>query len=220
MTRMILICGKGLGHTSRCLALGKEFFAAGHKVHFGAYGYSKELVEKKRYSAHKIPSEIVLVGKAGALDFKGSIEATLKNSQVLGGPKLLTLIKNISPDIIFSDSYYLGALAAFTLRIPIYLITNQSNMEEFFKNRGVSLRILGGVAKKIYHKVFEKVDKMIIPDYPLPYTVCTKNLSLAPKLEAKIFYSGPLIKEKYEDVEEIPLKKPHIVSLIGGFGYR
>jgi UDP:flavonoid glycosyltransferase YjiC (YdhE family) len=43
---------------------------------------------------------------------------------------------------------------------------------------------------------------------------------LAPKLEAKIFYSGPLIKEKYEDVEEIPLKKPHIVSLIGGFGYR
>ena len=87
-------------------------------------------------------------------------------------------MKNINPDIIFSDSYYLGALAAFTLRIPIYLITNQSNMEEFFKNRGVSLRILGGVAKKFYNKVFEKVDKMIIPDYPLPYTVCTKNLSL------------------------------------------
>ena len=154
------------------------------------------------------------------MDFKGSIETTLKNSQILGGPKLLRLMKNLNPDIIFSDSYYLGALAAFTPRIPIYLITNQSNMEEFFKNRGVSLRILGGVAKKIYHKVFEKVDKMIIPDYPLPYTVCTKNLSLTPKLEAKIFYSGPLIKEKYEDVEEIPLKKPHIVSLIGGFGYR
>ena len=110
---MILICGEGLGHTSRCLALGKEFLAAGHKVHFGAYGYSKELVEKTGYAAHKIPSEIVLVGKAGALDFKGSIEATLKNSQILGGPKLLRLIKDTSPDVIFSDSYYLGALAAF-----------------------------------------------------------------------------------------------------------
>jgi hypothetical protein len=77
------------------------------------------------------------------LDFKGSIETTLKNSQILGGPKLLRLMKNLNPDIIFSDSYYLGALAAFTPRIPIYLITNQSNMEEFFKNRGVSLRILG-----------------------------------------------------------------------------
>ncbi len=220
MIIMILICGEGLGHTSRCLALGKEFLAAGHKVHFGAYGYSKELVEKTGYTAHKIPSEIVLVGKAGALDFKGSIEATLKNSQILGGPKLLRLIKNTNPDIIFSDSYYLGALAAFTLRIPIYLIINQSNMEEFFKNRGVPLRILGGVAKKFYNHVFEKVDKLIIPDYPLPYTVCTKNLSFTPKLEAKLFYSGPLVKETYEEVEEISVKKPHIVSLIGGFGYR
>ena len=217
---MILICGEGLGHTSRCLALGKEFLAAGHKVHFGAYGYSKELVEKTGYAAHKIPSEIVLVGKAGALDFKGSIEATLKNNQILGGPKLLRLIKDINPDIILSDSYYLGALAAFTLRIPIYLIINQSNMEEFFKNRGVFLRILGGVAKKFYNKVFEKVDKLIIPDYPLPYTVCMKNLSFTPKLEAKLFYSGPLIKERYEEVKEISLKKPHVVSLIGGFGYR
>jgi UDP-N-acetylglucosamine--N-acetylmuramyl-(pentapeptide) pyrophosphoryl-undecaprenol N-acetylglucosamine transferase len=220
MIILILICGEGLGHTSRCLALGKEFLAAGHKVHFGAYGYSKELVEKTGYAAHKIPSEIVLVGKAGALDFKGSIEATLKNNQILGGPKLLRLIKDINPDIILSDSYYLGALAAFTLRIPIYLIINQSNMEEFFKNRGVFLRILGGGAKKFYNKVFEKVDKLIIPDYPLPYTVCMKNLSFTPKLEAKLFYSGPLIKERSEEVKEISLKKPHVVSLIGGFGYR
>lgn len=220
MIIMILICGEGLGHTSRCLALGKEFLAAGHKVHFGAYGYSKELIEKTGYTAHKIPSEIVLVGKAGALDIKGSIEATLKNSQILGGPKLLRLIKDKKPDIVFSDSYYLGVLAAFTLKIPIYLITNQSNMEEFFENKGVSFRILGRIAKKFYNQVFEKVDKLIIPDYPLPYTVCKKNLNFTPKLEAKLFYSGPLVKETYEDVEEIPLKRPHIVSLIGGFGYR
>jgi UDP-N-acetylglucosamine--N-acetylmuramyl-(pentapeptide) pyrophosphoryl-undecaprenol N-acetylglucosamine transferase len=220
MKIMIFICGEGLGHTSRCLALGKEFLAAGHKVHFGAYGYSKELIEKTGYTAYKIPSELVLVGKAGALDFTGSIEATLKNGEILGGPRLLKLIKNINPDVIFSDSYYLGTLIAFRLKIPIYLIINQSNMEEFFKNRGVSLRILGGVTKKFYKQVFEKVDKIIIPDYPLPYTVCKKNLSFTPKIEEKLFYSGPLVKEKYEEVEEIPLPKPHVVSLIGGFGYR
>ena len=215
-----MICGEGLGHTSRCLALGKEFLAAGHEVHFGAYGYSKELVEKAGYKAHEIPSEIKLVGKAGTLDFTGSIEATLKNAHILGGPKLLKLIRDIDPDIVISDSYYLGTLAAFTLRIPVYLIINQSNMEEFFKNRGVPLRILGELTRKFYNQIFEKVDKIIIPDYPLPYTVCRKNLSFTPKIQEKLFYSGPLVKEKYEDVEEIPLKKPHVVSLIGGFGYR
>ncbi len=220
MKLLILICGEGLGHTSRCLALGKEFLMAGHEVHFGAYGYSKELVEKTGYEASEIPSEIKLVGKAGTLDFTGSIEATLKSADILGGPKLLKLIKDIKSDIVLSDSYYLGTLAAFTRKIPVYLVVNQSNMEEFFKNRGVPIRILGEMTKRFYNQIFEKVDKIIIPDFPLPYTVCKKNLSFTPKLEEKLFYSGPLVKEKYGEVEEIPLKKPHIVSLIGGFGYR
>ena len=55
MKILILICGEGLGHTSRCLALGKEFLTAGHEVHFGAYGYSKEMIEKTGYEATRNP---------------------------------------------------------------------------------------------------------------------------------------------------------------------
>lgn len=220
MKIMIFICGEGLGHTSRCLALGKELLNTGHEIKFGAYGYSKDLVEKTGYTAQEIPSEIKLVGKAGGLDLTGSIEATFKNAQLLGGPKVLKLIRDFGPDVVVSDSYYLGALAAMVLKIPVYLIINQSNMEEFFKDRGVPIRILGGLTKKFYKGVFEKTDKIIIPDYPLPYTVCKKNLDFAPKLREKLFYSGPLLREKYEDVDRIPLEKPHVASLIGGFGYR
>lgn len=220
MRIMLLICGEGLGHTSRCLALGKEFLAAGHEVSFGAYGYSKEMIEKAGYKVSEIPSEVKLVGEAGALDLKGSVNATLRNTKLLGGPRFMRLIKNTDPTVIVSDSYYLGALVGITRKIPVYIIINQSNMEEFFKNRGVPLRILGRMTKKFYNQIFEKVDKIIIPDFPLPYTVCKKNLSLTMKLDEKLFYSGPLLKEKYEEIEELSLKKPHIVSLIGGFGYR
>ncbi|KKG11606.1 UDP-N-acetylglucosamine--N-acetylmuramyl-(pentapeptide) pyrophosphoryl-undecaprenol N-acetylglucosamine transferase [Methanosarcina sp. 2.H.A.1B.4] len=220
MKIIIFICGEGLGHTSRCLALGKEMMSAGHEVHFGAYGYSKELIEKVGYKAHDIPSEIKLVGKAGALDFTGSVEATLKNAQLLGGPKILKLTRDIGPDAVVSDSYYLGILAAKALKLPVYLILNQSNMEEFFKSRGVPIRLLGELTKKVYNQIFEMVDRIIIPDYPLPYTVCRKNLSFTHKIREKLFYSGPLIQKKYDEVEEISLKKPHIISLIGGFGYR
>lgn len=220
MKLIIFICGEGLGHTSRCLALGKELISAGHEIHFGAYGYSKEMVEKTGYSAHEIPSEIKLVGKAGSLDFTGSIEATLKNTDILGGPKILKLTRSIDPDVVISDSYYLGILAAKALKIPVYLIINQSNMEEFFKSSGVPIRILGEITKKIYNHIFDKVDRIIIPDYPLPYTVCRKNLNFTPSIRDKLFYSGPLVREKYEEVEEIELRKPHIISLIGGFGYR
>lgn len=220
MKLIIFICGEGLGHTSRCLALGKELISAGHEIHFGAYGYSKEMVEKTGYSAHEIPSEIKLVGKAGSLDFTGSIEATLKNTDILGGPKILKLTRSIDPDVVISDSYYLGILAAKALKIPVYLIINQSNMEEFFKSSGVPIRILGEITKKLYNHIFDKVDRIIIPDYPLPYTVCRKNLNFTPSIRDKLFYSGPLVREKYEEVEEIELRKPHLISLIGGFGYR
>jgi UDP:flavonoid glycosyltransferase YjiC (YdhE family) len=53
MKLLILICGEGLWHTSRCLAFSKEFLAARHMVYFGAYGYSKELVEKTGYVARR-----------------------------------------------------------------------------------------------------------------------------------------------------------------------
>ncbi|AKB34992.1 Glycosyltransferase [Methanosarcina siciliae C2J] len=220
MKIMIFICGEGLGHTSRCLALGKELLAAGHEIKFGAYGYSKDLIEKTGYTTQKIPSEIKLVGKAGGLDLTGSIEATLKSAQLLGGPKVLKLLRDFKPDVVVSDSYYLGTLAAMVLKLPVYLIINQSNMEEFFKNRGVPVRIIGKLTKKFYKEVFEKTDKIIIPDYPLPYTVCRKNLNFTPGLREKLFYSGPLVREKYEDIDSIPLEKPHVVSLVGGFGYR
>jgi UDP:flavonoid glycosyltransferase YjiC (YdhE family) len=41
-----LFAGKGLAH-SRCIALARELLSAGHEVHFGAYGYSQELIERK-----------------------------------------------------------------------------------------------------------------------------------------------------------------------------
>ncbi|WP_394296907.1 UDP-N-acetylglucosamine--N-acetylmuramyl-(pentapeptide) pyrophosphoryl-undecaprenol N-acetylglucosamine transferase [Methanosarcina siciliae] len=188
--------------------------------HSSLKGESKDLIEKTGYTTQEIPSEIKLVGKAGGLDLTGSIEATLKSAQLLGGPKVLKLLRDFKPDVVVSDSYYLGTLAAMVLKLPVYLIINQSNMEEFFKNRGVPVRIIGKLTKKFYKEVFEKTDKIIIPDYPLPYTVCRKNLNFTPGLREKLFYSGPLVREKYEDIDSIPLEKPHVVSLVGGFGYR
>lgn len=113
-----------------------------------------------------------------------------------GGQKILKLIRDFKPDVVVSDSYYLRALAAMALKLPVYLIINQSNMEEFFKNREVPVRIIGKLTKKFYKEVFEKINKTIVPDYPLPYTVCRKNLDFTPKLREKLFYSGPLVRKK------------------------
>ena len=214
------MCGEGLGHTSRCISLASAAVRAGHDVHLGAYGYSKELCEKSGYTVHEIPSEIKLVGKSGSLDMLESIEATVKNMQILGGPKVLKLVGKLKPDVVVSDSYYLGVMAAKAKKIPTYLIVNQTNMLEFFRDRGVGLRLLGEMAKGFYTAVFENVDKIVIPDFPPPYTVCSKNLVFTETMSSKVFFTGPLVRKYPTDVKAKKHKGPHVLSMVGGFGYR
>ncbi|MGB9133543.1 MAG: glycosyltransferase [Methanosarcina sp.] len=220
MKIFIFICGEGLGHTSRCTALGQELLSAGHEIYFGAYGYSKEFIERKGYRTLEIPPEIKLVGDSGSLDLKKSITATLKNGNIFGIFKVLNLLKETKPDIVVSDSYFTGIVGSKAKKIPVYFIVNQSNMEDFFKNGGVPLRTIGGLIKRIYSWVFRRVDRIIIPDFPMPYTVCRLNLVFENEVSRNIFFSGPLVQKKYNDVKVATLQKPHVLSLIGGFGYR
>ena len=220
MKVLVFICGEGLGHTSRCIALGRELLAAGHEVYLGAYGYSKEFIERKGYKTVEIPPEIKLVGESGSLNLKRSIISTLKDGNIFAVFKVLSLLKEKKPDIVVSDSYFTGIVASKVRGIPVYLIVNQSNMETFFKEGGIALRTMGGVIKQFYNCIFRRVDRIIIPDYPMPYTVCRLNLAFEEEVSKSLFFSGPLTLEKFSDVKAEVLQKPHVLSLIGGFGYR
>ncbi|WP_407282752.1 UDP-N-acetylglucosamine--N-acetylmuramyl-(pentapeptide) pyrophosphoryl-undecaprenol N-acetylglucosamine transferase [Methanolobus sp. WCC1] len=220
MKVMIFVCGEGLGHTSRCISIGRELASAGHDVHVGAYGYSKELIERKGLKTHKVPSEITLVGKAGSLNLKKSILATFKRGQFLGIIKIRKLLKRTKPDVVISDSYFMGMLSAKSRGIPCYLIVNQSNMEEFFKGKGVSSKIVAELVKKSYTGMFRMADKVIIPDFPLPHTVCRKNLEFRKKTWEKVFFSGPLIGKTFGETKTGELQRPHVLCTVGGFGYR
>ncbi|MBC7085665.1 MAG: glycosyltransferase [Methanomethylovorans sp.] len=220
MRTLILVCGEGLGHTSRCIAIARELVSAGHEVHFGAYGYSHDLIERKGYGVSIIPSEITLVGEAGALDLEASILATLKKGRFLDISRIKQLIKKVRPEVVISDSYFTGILGSKAMKVPCYLIMNQSNMEEFFINKGVFSRFLGLVVKKFYSSAFRMVNGIIIPDYPMPYTICRKNIIFDDKLMEKVVYSGPVVGSTYEEVLPADVQHPHVLAMIGGFSYR
>lgn len=220
MKILLFICGEGLGHTGRCLALGKEFLAAEHEVNFGAYGYSKELVQKTGYSACEIPPEIKLAGEAGTFDIRKSIKETLNNLSLPRFGKLLKLIKELDPDVVLSDGYYSGILAAQARKVPVYFIGHQFNMEEFFQKKGPFVGAAGILIKKFYNYIFSSVDGIIVPDYPLPYSVNRKNFTISRETNENIFFSGPLIRCRYWEAREKTLKHPNVLSTIGAFGYR
>jgi len=220
MKIQIFMCGEGLGHTSRCLAVGERLIKEGHRVVFCAYGYSKKHIEGAGFNALEIPSEIKLVGKSGSLSMRASIEETLKGIDPLAYPRVFNLIKKEKPDVVISDSYFLGAISAKMNRIPLIFILNQTDPSTFFKNRGIDVALIGKFVEGFEDIVYKYIDYIVIPDFPPPFTICEKNVPLKPKLVDKVEFSGPLVRKRYGEVEEIDLDKPHVFSMVGGFGYR
>jgi UDP-N-acetylglucosamine--N-acetylmuramyl-(pentapeptide) pyrophosphoryl-undecaprenol N-acetylglucosamine transferase len=220
MKLLLLMCGEGLGHTSRCLALGKEFRAAGHEVNFGACGYSKKLVEKTGHQACEIPSEIKLVGETGIFDIRKSIKETLRNTSPSGFRRILELIEKLKTDVVLSDGYYKGILAAQVKKTPVYFIGHQFNMIEFFQKQDFLIRLVGKPVKRFYNYILTSVNGIMVPDYPLPYSVNRKNFTLPRNISDTIFFTVPLIRCRYNEVESKTFQRPNILSTIGAFGYR
>lgn len=214
------MCGEGLGHTSRCLSVGGRLIKEGFDVVFCAYGYSKKHIEESGFKVLEIPSEIKLVGKSGSLSMRDSIEETLKSMDPLGYPRILDIIHKEGPDLIISDSYFLAAIASKMLNKPLIFILNQTNVYNFFKNRGIDVALIGKVVNKFAETVFKYIDYIVIPDFPPPYTLCEGNIELNNELIDKVEFTGPLVRKNPEDVKALDLDKPHIFSLVGGFGYR
>ncbi|MDY6865646.1 MAG: glycosyltransferase family protein [Halobacteriota archaeon] len=220
MKIQIFVCGEGLGHTSRSIAVGRELIDGGHEVIFSAYGYSKEHIEKSGFDTIEVPSELKLVGESGSLSIKDSVAETFRRSKLKGYSEVFDLVKSEEPDLIFSDSYFTAAAASKINGIPLVMILNQMNLNGFFDNRGIKMEIAGRFVKWLADTVFKSSNKIIIPDFPPPYTVCEKSIFLLPETVEKVEYVGPLVQKKYGDVEEMDLDHPHVFSLIGGFGYR
>lgn len=220
MDVLIFTCGEGLGHTGRSIALGRELLSVGHEVHFGAYGYSKELIEKSGYTVCEIPQELNLVGKAGSLNLEASIRRTIASMSPRNILSVFRLIREKDPDIVVSDGYYLGVLAASFKKIGTCMIVNQSNMEEFFQGKGSTVRLLGSLVRRFYHSIYYKVDCIVIPDFPEPYTVCARNLAFPSAVRHKLNFSGPLVRKRFSEVKAPDLGIPHVLCTIGGFGYR
>jgi len=213
------VCGEGLGHTTRMIPLAKELLDGGHEVFFGSYGYSKRLLEDEGFRVFEAPKEIVLTGSDGVFDLKKSVLETLKNPVVFKIPKIFSILKKSTPDVVLSDVYYTGILCSKFKGLPVCMVTNQANMQEFFQNQGVTLGLLGFLVKLFYNAVFRLVDNIIVPDFPPPKTVCAKNLRFEKKISGKVFYSGPLVRRS-ESKKKLEFKRPMVLSTIGGFGYR
>ncbi len=212
MNVLICPCGEGLGHTTRCVALAEEFIRQGHKVAFAAYGSSAEYLKRYKFKVYDSDAEISLAGKAG----KFSMKDTMMNSKgvfykmLKATYKECRAIENFRADMLISDTKYSALFAAKIKGLKSIIIVNQNTMSMHGIKKFIGYIIYGSI--KNLNKI---ADRIVVPDFAPPYTVCEYNIS---QKNNKMYFSGPLIvSEKWRNENR---SEKYVLSLIGGFGYR
>jgi len=215
------ISSEGYGHSSRVLAIAKQF--PENEILVGTYSYALERLKYAGYPCIELPQELKLVGEKGEFDVKKTIIknhtwAYTFNSIV---KKEIEIIRESRASCVVADGRLAPVMAADKLGLPCVVITNQSAFYPFFEQDTALVRVFGRSFDWVMKTWLSSAEEIMIPDFPPPYTICLPNLSHHFKVMKRTRFVGPLVA--FEDNEIIPIDKPsdkYVVATLGGHDYR
>lgn len=186
--RLLYACSElGLGHASRTVALGKRLEQNGHETHFFSGGKAYQLLKKEFQHVYPV-APIAWYENASGIITSASLlnillplpyfnsetgKFALKPSNAMETIHryydLRRNIREIAPDLLIADGDLNALRLAQRWKIPSLYITNLIRPSYGFN-------ALLNPGERLTERYVKKTDKIIIPDNPLPYTICEYNL--------------------------------------------
>lgn len=198
MKVLIMPCGIGMGHASRCIALTEELNKKNIEVVFASYGLGyKMLKEYGKYAITKLP-DIKFYGDNGGLDIKHTAKKSVDMPYIF--LKSIyhesKIIKKFKPDVIVADAHYSVPITARVLGIPCIMITNELtlNFSELYPQEKTMEYLENGL-KKFINDVTKQCDAIIVPDIK-------NSIEVPPKLKEKTTFTGPFLKQNPAKIED------------------
>jgi uncharacterized protein (TIGR00661 family) len=198
MKVLIIPCGIGMGHASRCIALAEKLQKKNIEVIFASYGSGYEMIkEHGKYKISKLP-DIKFYGDNGGLDIKYTAKKSIDIpfiflKSIYHESKI---IKKFKPDVIVADAHYSVPITAKVLGIPCILITNELtlNFSELYPEEKPMEYLENGL-KKFINDVSNQCNSIIIPDIQ-------NSIEIPPKLKRKTIFTGPFLKQDPEKIDD------------------
>src|SRR5207245_1976956 len=214
-------CGLGLGHSTRCDAIAREFSNENVDVLFSSYLDALDYLKRSGFTYFSAIPLSFRTREDGTIDPK----MTMSQNGVTVGlwdfiRQLIGEIRQISafePDVVISDTRISTLIAAFILRKPRILILNQysvqmpkDNRKHRFADRPALFagKIIWKYISAMLELAWGVSDLIIVPDLKAPYTISRYNLAIPPGIRRKVRLVWPLTPPK--------LKPPSIARSVGG----
>jgi len=223
-------CGIGLGHVGRVVPIARRLMAKRAEVTFSTYQEGIRYIENEKLPLARAPALGVQVKPDGTIDFRrtavnpGPFVASFTILQQINAE--IEFIENFRPDVVVSDSRASSLLAARILRIPRICILNQFQVRVPRRRHHLFLaRIADSVTLTLIGKIWTGGNKVLIPDFPLPYTISIGNLNIPKSYAKNVKLIGPILEVHPRELQSehdlrkklgLPTDKPVIFVSISG----
>ena len=198
------VCGIGLGHVGRSAIIAKKISEMGNEVLFSTYLDAIKFVKKEGFPLARAPALQYIIKADGTVDFRkssaypGVLSLFIFLNQIVAEMRFM---KAFQPDVVLSDSRGSSLIAAKTLGIPEVTMLNQYKVTIPRTKRFLKLARIGDAyLLGLVGGLWAIGKKVIIPDFPPPFTISTENLRIPPIMEKKVTFIGPIIETKPEDL--------------------
>lgn len=217
------VSSEGYGHSSRALALARQFKPS--EILLASYAYALERIRAHEYPSVEISQEVKFVGSEGHFDVGRTI---LSNpARALGLNQIvqeeMDIIRRHGISLVVADGRIAPVLAAERLDIPCIVLTNQSAFYPFFERDSALVKLFGRSFEWVMKLWLSSAEEILIPDFLPPYTICLPNLSSNYQVKKRTRFVGPLVAWEASEVEAVPKPssdRPLIVASLGGHAYR
>jgi len=216
MRILFVVCGEGLGHSSRCIHLGHYLEQQGHSVSFVAYGKSYDFFHDHGcVNVHEGIREVCLEGTDGFFSLKKTLLCSkwIPFDLVRSALRVRRLILTKKIDCVVCDTMYGGVMAARFRRVPVIFITNQNR----FSGPGGKMNPVWGTLNFLIRRYLCLTDTIIVPDFPQPDTVSSYNLFIPHHERNHYHFTGPFLDV---DLSRYQFSGETIFTSFGGEPYK
>ncbi len=225
-------CGVGLGHAGRCIPIARELQRRNSDIdiYFSTYNEAVDYVRKEGFPTIEVPPMDFKVKPDGTVDFRrtaidpGPFVAPFNFLEQLN--KEIEIMKTYEPDIVVSDSRVSPLIAARILRKRAICILNQFQVKIPRRTHYLRLAKFADMSTlTIIGKVWTSGIKVIIPDFPPPYTISIDNLHIPKAYQKKTKLIGPILpihptelpsKQHLREKLKLQKKKPIVFVPMSG----
>ncbi|MBM4240535.1 MAG: UDP-N-acetylglucosamine--N-acetylmuramyl-(pentapeptide) pyrophosphoryl-undecaprenol N-acetylglucosamine transferase [Euryarchaeota archaeon] len=200
MKVLLVPCGIGLGHASRCMSLARKLQEKGVEVAFASYGMGYEMLSKNKiFKTSKLP-EMKFYGDDGELDIKYTVGRSMDLPFIFLKSMYYEskIVKDFKPDIVIADSHYSVPVTCKILGIPCIMVSNELtlNFSKIYPEDKKVQYIENGLERFII-EALNICNGIIVPDIK-------GSIEIPPKLKDNVFFTGPFLKKS---PKLIPSKK-------------